>query len=112
MSVSAAAWSPPRQARRRSSSDHIVRGVGQYANIRTYRARRLRFVTAFARLWQTRCSVSATTHATIAALACLSISCFGRPTYECSENPNCVVGDVMGVCEPEGVCSYYDEACA
>jgi hypothetical protein len=55
--------------------------------------------------------VSATTHATIAVLAGLSISCFGRPTYECSADASCIVGDAVGVCEPEGVCSYLDEAC-
>lgn len=42
----------------------------------------------------------------------LPLACFGRPTYECSENASCIVGDAMGVCEPEGVCSYSDEACA
>jgi hypothetical protein len=46
-------------------------------------------------------------HAAIAVLA----GCFGRPTYECSEAAQCVVGGVMGVCEPDGLCSYFDDGC-
>ncbi len=50
-------------------------------------------------------------HAAIAVLAGFSAACFGRPTYECSESAQCVVGQAMGVCEPDNLCSYLDDAC-
>ena len=50
-------------------------------------------------------------HAAIAVLAGFSVACFGRPTYECSDEAQCVVGGVMGVCEPDGLCSYADDGC-
>lgn len=48
--------------------------------------------------------------AALAATA-LELACFGRPTFACGDNEQCVVGGAEGVCEPDGLCSYADGSC-
>lgn len=35
----------------------------------------------------------------------------GKSAFECSDDPSCKNGDLAGVCEPEGYCSFPDTVC-
>ena len=73
---------------------------------RIWSARSFRFVTG---LWQNPAGVR--TRIGLGTVVLAAGGCFSRPAYECTDHGQCVVGGVEGVCELDGLCSYFDESC-
>jgi hypothetical protein len=58
--------------------------------------------------------LSAHRHALVAlaAVALGKLACIRGGAFTCSASAECVSGDLAGVCQPEGVCSFPDATCA